>query len=440
LQGWNPESLAPAATSITAAGESIYNAVRDLDDGIDRMPESQGWSGQAQRAAVGMFRRATEKSSAFKNYAEAVAAALQTGSSRIGTARTELLRAADAIDNGPLNVTDQWVVMIDPAGMSAERASELQKQAEAAQAEINPLASAVKEADAATSRALLAARTTEGLSFNIPVYGPPGTIPPYPVDDVPDPGTPEGKQFQDIALATNMASTVRDISKTEDAHGNHVTTFTMLDGSTQVATEYVDQGLPSQNVYPPGTINVLHTDKSGHFVSQTTTIPREGGGKSTEVWYAGGTHLVLSETADGKRTGSVTTAEGKHGVLPDSFFNDPIPTLAGGALSGLETKANQGIPALTASELEKVKLGAKWGGPALGLATMVYGMVSADTLHDRCVAAWSGGAGLVGGFATSVAVGAVPGVGPIASMGANVAGGFVFGYVGELVGNVMCPP
>ena len=440
LQSWNPASLSSPASSIKSAGDSIYTAVRDLDDGIDRMPESRGWSGQAHDAAAAMFRRATDRSSAFKDYAEAVAGALQSGSARIGWARTDLLARADEIDAGPLKVTDQWVVLIDPAGMSAEQAADLQRQAEAAQAELNPLLLAVGEADEATSQALLVARASKGAEFDIPVDGPPGTIPPYPGDEVPDPSKDEGKQFQEIARATDTASTVRDIDETKDKDGNRITTYTMLDGSTHVATEYIDQGLPSENVYPPGTTNLLHTDKNGNFVSETMTIPREGGGKSTQVWYADGTQLILSETADGVRTGSCITPDGRQGVLPDSFFNDPVPTLAGGALSGLETKAGQGIPGLTAQELDKIKTGAKFGGPALGLASMVYNVVSAETLHDRCVATWSGGAGLVGGVATSVAVGAVPGVGPIASMGANVAGGFVFGYVGELVGNIVCPP
>lgn len=387
-----------------------------------------------------MFRRATERSSKLKNYTDAFAEALQGGSSRIGQARSELLAAADSIDSGPLNITDQWVVLIDPAGMSAEKAAELQKAAEAAQAEVNGLLHTVGQADDHTSAQLLAAMARASEEFKNLEYGPPGPVAPAPRDDVADPSTDEGKQFQEIARAQDMASTVREVSETVDKDGNRVTTFTMLDGSTQVTTEYVDQGLPSEQVYPEGTITVLHTDKNGKTVSLTSTIPREDGGKSTEVWYGDGTHVVMSETADGVRTGSCTTPDGRHSVLPDSFFNDPIPTLAGGALSGLETKAGQGIPGLSTSELDKIKAGAKWGGPALGIATMAYNMVSADTLHERCVAAWSGGVGLVGGLATSVAVGAIPGVGPIAAMGANTAGGFVFGYVGELVGNVMCPP
>jgi len=440
LQSWNPESLAPPASTIRAAGVSIYNAVRNLDDGIDRMPESRGWAGQAHEAASHMFDRATKRSSAFKNYTEAFATALNTGSASIAKARSELLATADDIDSGPLNVTDQWVVLIDPAGMSAEKAAELQKQAETAQAEVNGLLQAVGEADDRTTQQLLLAMAVNGADFQNLEYGPPGPVPPAPLDDVIDPKTEEGKQFQEIARAQDMASTVRDVSHSVDKDGNHITTFTMLDGSTQVTTEYVHQSLPSEQVYPAGTVTVLHTDKNGKTVSLTSTIPREDGGKSTEVWYGDGTHVVMSETADGVRTGSCTTPDGRHSVLPDSFFNDPIPTLAGGALSGLETKAKQGIPGLSLSELEKVEAGAKWGGPALGIATMAYNMVTADTLHERCVAAWSGGVGLVGGLATSVAVGAIPGVGPIAAMGANTAGGFVFGYVGELVGNVMCPP
>ena len=90
--------------------------------------------------------------------------------------------------------------------------------------------------------------------------------------------------------------------------------------------------------------------------------------------------------------------------------------------------------------LDGLKAGAKWGGPAMGIAQAVLGVYTADTVYDQCVATWSGGIGFAGGIATSVVVGAIPGVGPIAAMGGNVAGGFVFGYVGKLVGNVMCGP
>lgn len=387
-----------------------------------------------------MFRRATDRASGFKNYADAFAGALERGRSSIGAARTNLLTRADEIDASGLNVTDQWVVMIDPAEMSAEQAAELEKQAAAAQADVNELLLAVGAADDLATQQLLLARAAKGTEFGQLVEGPPGPVPLPPADDVPDPSTDEGKRFQEFARSQDMATTVREVSEATDEDGNLVTTYTMLDGSRQVATEYIDQGLPSRQLYTAGTIKVVHSDRNGNFVSETMTTPREDGGKLTEVWYAGGTHIAISQNPDGTRSGSCTTADGRHAVLPDSFFQDPLPTLAGGALSGLEVKAGQGIQGLSADALQGLKAGAKWGGPAMGIAQTVLGVATAETVYEQCVAAWSGGIGVAGGIATSVAVGAVPGVGPFAAMGANVVGGFAFGYVGKLVGNVMCGP
>lgn len=437
LQSWNPESLPPAAANISAAGDSIYAAVRNLDDGIDRMPEAGRWSGKAQVAATEMFDRATVRASAFKDYADKVATAFEKGSASLGRARSELLARAAEVDSGPLNVSDQWVVLIDPAGMTAERAAELEVRAKAAQAEINPMVIAVDEADSATSNALLLARAAEGMEFDIVVYGPPGPLPSYPTDEVPSPAAAEGRQFQEVARSEDMATTVRDIRETEDRDGNRITTYTMMDGSSQVATEYIDQGLPSQQIYPPGTTRVLHSDKNGNWISETMTTPLEDGGTKTSVSWSDGTTIVMSETADGVRTGSCITADGRETVLPDEFFTDPIPTLAGGALSGLETKAGQGIPGLTSTELDKVKTGAKWGGPAIGLATMAYNMVSAETLRDACVAGVSGTFGTVGGIATAGVGGAA--FGPLGAFGGSLAGSWAFGYVGSVVGEVLCP-
>lgn len=359
LQSWNPDALGTAAESIRTSGADVYRAVRDLDDGIDRMSAAKDWSGRAHDAASTMFRRATDRSSAFKDYTEKVAEAMARGGSLIGEYRTELLKLASDIDAGPLNVSDQWVVFIDPAGMSAERAQELQKQAEEAQARINPLLIALDEADTSTSVAMLAAQATEGISPDLPMK-PPVSLTPYPQDEVPSPESETGKQFQQIAREQDMASTVRDITAETDHDGNRVTTFTMMDGSKHVTTEYVDQGLPSQQLYPAGTTKVTHTDKNGNFVSETMTTPRPDGGTLTEVWWADGTKVNISETADGVRTGNCISADGRESVLPDSFFNDPIPTLAGGLYSGIETGAGRGMFGVSAAELDKVRIGAKW--------------------------------------------------------------------------------
>lgn len=425
-----------AASLIRSSGRTFYEAVRSLDDGVDRMPESEVWEGHAHRAATQMFGRATDRTSAFNSYTDELAARLEQGGATIGQWRTRLLDKAGEIDAGPLNISDQWVVFIDAAGMSAERAAELEAEAKAAQAVINPMLIGLDEADSTTAVALLAVQARNGVSPELP-GSPPVSLTPYPRDEVPSPGAEEGRQFQEIARAEDMATTVRDIEETEDRDGNRITTYTMMDGSTQVATEYIDQGLPSQQIYPPGTTRVLHSDKNGKWISDTMSSPLQDGGVKTEVDWADGTTVVMTETADGVRTGSCITADGRESVLPDEFFTDPLPTLAGGALSSLETKAGQGIPVLTSAELDKVMIGAKWGGPAIGLATMAYNIVSAETLHDACVASVSGAAGTVGGIAFAGVGGAA--AGPLGAFVGSVGGSWAFGYVGSVVGEVLCP-
>ena len=91
LQGWNPDSLSPAGSSLGDAGHSVYTAVHELDDGCDRMPEARAWDGPAHQAATEMFRRATDTASQFSHYTETVGAALSKGAGTIGAARTTLL-------------------------------------------------------------------------------------------------------------------------------------------------------------------------------------------------------------------------------------------------------------------------------------------------------------------------------------------------------------
>src|SRR6478752_5032493 len=114
LQSWNPDALGAAASALSDAGLAVYTAVRDLDDGCDRMPEARAWDGAAHDAAGGMFRRATDAGSVFSHYTEGVAAALAKGAVTISSARTALLNHADDVDRGELSVTDMWVVLIKP--------------------------------------------------------------------------------------------------------------------------------------------------------------------------------------------------------------------------------------------------------------------------------------------------------------------------------------
>lgn len=50
-------------------------------------------------------------------------------------------------------------------------------------------------------------------------------------------------------------------------------------------------------------MRVLHSDKNGQWISETMTTPLEGGGAKTNVSWADGTTIVMTETADGVRTG-----------------------------------------------------------------------------------------------------------------------------------------
>jgi hypothetical protein len=439
LLGWNPDSLAPAGSTIGNAGQSTYDTVRALDDDCDRMPEARVWSGGAQREAANMFTRATGRSSNFLHYAKAVADALQTGSGSIGKARSGALSEADAIDKGELQVNDQWVVLIRPAGMTAAHAADLQKRAEAAQAELNPLVHAVDAADKDTMQQLLLARAKEGAAFQNSRQGPPSPLPPVPGNEVPDPNTDAGRQLQSMVRAQDMSTTVRETAERTDENGNHFKTLMMLDGSKQVIK--TEGGWPpSAHKLPEGSIEVTQYDPSGNEVSIAETIKDENGTEKTQVWWTDGTTVTMTRTADGKCTGSVVTADRKEGVLPDEFFADPIPTVAGGGLTALEKQTEKGIPGLSAEALENIGAGAKFGGPALGVATAIYNVATAQTAHDACVAAWSGGVGTVGTIGADLALAAfAPEAGPLAAGLVDTGSGFAFGYLGGIVGNLVCP-
>lgn len=108
-------------------------------------------------AAAEMFGRGDVEAERFTDYAGAVAAALRGGGESISAARTPLLAKADELDAGPFNVTDQWVVLIDPVMMSEEELATLQALAREAQATINTMLIAVGESDNATADAIMAA-------------------------------------------------------------------------------------------------------------------------------------------------------------------------------------------------------------------------------------------------------------------------------------------
>jgi hypothetical protein len=99
---------------------------------------------------------------------------------------------------------------------------------------------------------------------------------------------------------------------------------------------------------------------------------------------------------------------------------------------------------LTPESIENVGKTAKFAGPTLGIATALYDTVTAKTYQDACVAAISGTAGVGGGeLSGSLAAAGISALGnpelaPVFAMGGNMLGGWTFGYVGGIIGNIVC--
>nr|WP_234712786.1 hypothetical protein [Mycolicibacterium komanii]CRL70074.1 hypothetical protein CPGR_01830 [Mycolicibacterium komanii] len=426
---------------LNSAGQSVYISVRDLDDKIDRMPEASTWSGRAHDAAAEMFRRATDTTSSFAHYTEAVATALSKGSGSIGGARAALLSHANAVDAGELQVTDMWVVLIKPARVSAEKAASLAAQAEAEQKEINRLLVAVGDADNGTAEAVRAA--AEGFGFELPGPGDPRSLNPAfglapPADEVPNPVSLTGLIQQGVLRDNDMAQTVRESREWITEDGQVRKTLLMMDGGRHEIYEW--------NEFAP-CVEDTYYDKNGNEVSSTFSQDKTNydGTRFTSIKFADGTEVTMTHTPDGKTTGGVTAADGRHGVLPDEFFTHPSLTTVGGALTGLEEQAKRGIPMLTPQSVDNLGKAAKYGGPTLGVAAALYDTVTAKAFHDACVAAISGGAGVAGGYgggaagAAGISALGLPQLAPFAAGGLSIAGSWTFGYVGGIIGNIVCP-
>lgn len=99
---------------------------------------------------------------------------------------------------------------------------------------------------------------------------------------------------------------------------------------------------------------------------------------------------------------------------------------------------------LSPQSVKNLGNGGKYGGPTLGVAVALYDTVTAKTFQDACVAAISGGAGVAGGAATGTlaAAGAtaiaLPGLAPASAALGDIVGGLTFGYVGGIIGNIVC--
>ncbi|MDT5178911.1 MAG: hypothetical protein QOJ95_3109 [Mycobacterium sp.] len=449
LRGWNPDSLTASAAAITSGARSIADAVEGLDDACGRMPETKTWSGRSHDAATAMFGRAARDALKFSSYANAMAAALRHGSDTIGPARNALLNKADQVDAGPLNVTDQWVVLIDPVRMSAEDLAKLETLARSEQEAINGLLSAVGDADDATANAVVAAGKDFGFveagsptdlgSMMVPVAQRPG-------DQVPDPRDALGVVAQEAIRNGDMSVNVRDVSApVKDQYGDEVTTVTMQDGSKKVLTKYDPFDWPSKQNFA----SVTEYDKDGDQVSETSSWHDFGTDSdiTTTTWPSGASYTMTMDSS-GYRSAGFTTADGRHSAVPVAMIDD-LSNYSGGLMTGLEKHIAGGgsLPMVTAESIENVGKATKFGGPALSLATTAFDMMMAETPRDACIAAVSGAGGFGGGWGLAeggAAAGALfPPAAPIAvpvlAAGGAILGGFWGADLGKFVGEVVCP-
>ncbi|WP_188491088.1 hypothetical protein [Williamsia phyllosphaerae] len=421
------------------------------------LPALHGWSGESHDAATAAFDRSKRPAAAIADAAEAIAQALVVGSHAVGTARTQLLDKATAIEAGRLLVTDGWVVLLKPLAMTRAEAVELQKLQAAEQAEINRLLAAVDDADNATARDLSAAAQRFG-------FTPPGSGDwlstlvtvgsTRPGDDVADPRLPMTMLAQKQAQAADAATTVAARTDDTERNGTKLAVITMQDGSRREIREWKDQ------VPEKGQMPLFFSGRSPTTGSSETTYDPDGNrvltigsstsveGTSRTIRKADGSGVVAYIGAQGQKSGWTFGTDGSYEKdLPTDapFFTHPELTVTGGGISALQNFAEspKGVAALGEATASKVAVGAKYGGPALGIATTVYDMAVADNQYEACRAMYSGVGGTVGGTVSGMAGGAAGaiagGVGaPIGAGLGTIAGTWIFGKLGDEIGQMVC--
>ena len=447
LESWNPDSLSHTGPSVTSAGDSVESAVDRISQQVKTMPETKAWDGPAHDAASTMFDRAHKSAEVVGNYATAVGNALAEGAGVIGAARTALLDKADEIDRGPLNVSEGWVVLIDPGSQTAEQIASLMTQVATEQAAINDLLVAVDDADSSTADKVIAAGKEFGFAPP-PEVGLGGIMLPgahRPPDDIPSPHNPIGLMQQATVRNEQMATTVRETSSRYNDDDHFEKTLVMQDGSKHVITEHAPN--PHNNIFDT-TVTEDHYDPAGNLISWTNSTTTQSGYKKTIMNWADGTQYVVDETPDGVRTGQFNLEDGRHGILPpDSpILVTTVPDRIGDVLTGLEAHIGDGgkIPMLSMDAVEKVGAGAKYGGPALGVMTSMYDFLAAPTAADKCVSVFAGTFGLAGnalgatGGATLGAPIPFPGTTAAGAVVGSVIVGELMTTVGTKVGTVLC--
>lgn len=455
LNSWNLGTLLDNKKTLWQAGQDIEMAVHSLRSDCDSLPELRAWSGESHDAAVSMLARTARHAAFFGDIADDATGILDSYYHWLVSVRDRINTLAASIEGGPLYVSDQWIVLLDPEPMDAQRTEVLRKAQNGFQQQINPLITELGQVEDQTVDKL------RNLNYRYSdVRLDPGdpTVHPRPDDGVPDPQYEGGRKMQEDLQAQDAAVTVAGITE-EDNDGSHVKTIMMQDGSKQVATTTATYQAPPGTLYPvtpgfgppagyPGDPmqRVEKFDSSGNLMSSVQTVRSNyfKGATWTNVNIPGQGGLSTKKDSDGDVTANMWGPDGKISTIPEdsSFFTHPSVTTIGGAVTGLETAANKGAldMALDADTVNKVRVGSKFAGPGIGVATTVWDMAAAETPREQCVAGVAGTVSTVGSTALGAAAG-IPGStvsGPIAGFVGAAAGTWVFGALGARLGEAVC--
>ncbi|MGC4935937.1 hypothetical protein ACLQ3C_19905 [Gordonia sp. DT30] len=455
IQGWHPDQLTVAADTVKAAGASIETATAQSAAQCAALPEYRGWTGPAQNAAAHSFEQAKRAACAIADAAEAVSSALTIGAHDIGWARQALLDHVTAVEAGDLWVNNEWVVLIRPKEYATAALPQLRNKRDSAQATTNVKLLAVDTADDSTAKSIRTAAQSHAVS--LPASPNPfrsllsGSAP--PPDEVPNPALTAGIMKQAQTRDVDAATTVARVDTDAMPNGSTQTVL-MQDGSRTVRTDRTSSALGNDGVVESGFAAddtlTSHTetqyDPQGNLVIQVNeTRGDRSGTVATRVQTpAGGAYKVVA--ADGAKKGWSLNPDGtrKEELPVDApFFTHPDETLLGGTFDSMGTAAERGLLATGPAATEAIHSGMKFGGPALVVAVTASDMIEAPNGYEACRALMSGVMGGVGGYVGgTVGAGLASPTGPGAVVGVGagaVAGTWVFGKLGDELGQLVCP-
>ncbi len=428
-------------------------AVHMLRADCNNLPDLRAWSGESHDAATAMLSRTAQQAAFFGDVADGTMAAIDSYYYAMSSARDRINTLVATIDSGPLHVDDKWIVLLDPEPMDEERLKVLQVAQDAFQEQLNPLITELGQIDDAT----VAKLKLINYRYSDVMLEPndPNAFP-RPDDGVPDPQYEQGRQMQKDLQDQDAAVTVAGISE-ETKDGTTVKTVTMQDGSKQIITSSDNYQVPPGTLYPlsfgpPDGYqgdNMQRVDKydaAGNLISSVQTVRSNyiDGATWTSIDVPGQAKIDMKTDSFGNTVGTAWAPDGKMATIPaDSpFFTHPAITSVGAAVTGLETAAGKGAlnMALDAEAINGVKVGSKFAGPGIGVATTIWDMASAQTPREACVAGVSGTLGTIGSTALGSVMG-IPGgpvVGTASGMVGAAAGSWIFGYLGSKLGEEVC--